>query len=122
MVGSAAPLASDAIPKEVSLIINGKRLVASNIRFSRFDELSLNAQERISEKTESKGVILVVTNQRFIAYGTSSGWKTIKTEAGESTDSFRVEDFAAFIITNKRFLNFNGETGVWGERSRRTER
>ncbi len=75
---SVAAKASDAIPKEVSLIINGKRLVASNIRFSRFDDLSLNAQERIAEQTESKGIILVVTNQRFIAYGVGSGWKAIK--------------------------------------------
>ena len=114
--------ASEIVAKEVSLILNGKRLVASNIRFSRFDELSLNAQERIQKKAESKGVLLVVTNQRFIAYGVSSGWRTRKTNAGEKLKTIKVEDYAAFITTDKRYLNFNGETGVWGEQERRTER
>ena len=113
---------SHAVAKEVSLIINGKRLVASNIRFSKFDTLDLNAQESIKEKLEAKGVILVITNQRFIAYGVSSGWRDTKTEAGEVVESARVEDFAAFITTDARFLNFNGETGIWGKRDRRTER
>jgi hypothetical protein len=114
--------AADSIPKEVTLIINGSRLVASNIRFSRFDTLRLNGRESIRERAEAKGVILIITNQRIIGYGVSSGWKDFKTEAGEKIESFTVEDFAAFITTDRRYLNFNGETGVWGKQNRRTER
>lgn len=110
----------DAVPKEVSLIINGKRLVASNIRFSKFDTLELNAQEKIRERGEAKGVILIVTNQRIIGYGVSGGWRDFKTQAGEEVESFTVEDYAAFVTTNNRYLNFNGETGQWGKQDRRT--
>ena len=118
----AAVEASDAIPKQVSLIINGKRLVASNIRFSRFDEINLGAQERIEEQAEGKGVIVVITNQRVIGYGINAGWRDLKTQAGEKLESLKVEDFAVFVTTDMRYLNFNGETGVWGERDRRTAR
>ena len=110
------------VAKEVSLIINGKRLVASNIRFSKFDTLELNAQERIKDQLEAKGVILIITNQRIIGYGVSSGWRDKKTQAGERIETTRVEDYAAFVTTSTRFLNFNGETGIWGEQDRRTER
>ncbi|MGI9289952.1 MAG: hypothetical protein ACR2QG_01585 [Gammaproteobacteria bacterium] len=120
--GATVHANSHRVAKEVSLIINGKRLVASNIRFSKFDTLELNAQERIREQLESKGVILVITNQRLIAYGVSSGWRDIKTIAGERIESSRVEDFAAFVNTSTRYLNFNGETGIWGKQDRRVER
>jgi hypothetical protein len=121
LVAMSAFANDNARPKEVSLIINGKRLVASNIRFSRFDTLNLNAQEKIRERAEAKGVILIVTNQRIIGYGVSGGWRDLKTEAGEKLESFTVEDYAAFVITNKRYLNFNGETGQWGKQDRRTK-
>ena len=114
--------ASDAIPKQVSLIINGKRLVASNVRFSTFAETKLNAQEVIEDKAEGKGVIVVVTNQRFIAYGLITGWSDLNTKAGEKVKSLSVEDYAVFITTSLRDLNYNGETGVWGVRDRRVER
>ena len=114
--------AADTIAKEVTLIINGDRLVASNIRLSRFDNLNLNAQENIRDQAEAKGVILIVTNQRIIAYGVRSGWKPLKTQASEKVESIKVEDFAAFVVTDDRYLNFNGETGVWAKRDRRTER
>jgi hypothetical protein len=113
---------SHAVAKEVSLIINGKRLVASNVRFSKFDTLELNAQEKIRDKLEAKGVILIITNQRIIGYGVSSGWRDFKTQAGEKVESFYVEDYAAFVTTNNRYLNFNGETGQWGKQDRRPER
>jgi hypothetical protein len=114
--------ASDAIPKQVNLVVNCKRLIASNIRLSRFDELNLRAQEEILERAEAKGVIVVITNQRIIGYGLISGWRDLKREAGENVESLLVEDFAAFITTDRRLLNFNGQSGVWGKRDRRTER
>ena len=114
--------ASEAVPKEVKLIVSGKRLIASNIRFSRFDELKLQAQESILQQAEGEAVILVVTNQRLIGYGILSGWRPMRTEAGERVESVSVEDFAAFVITSSRYLNFNGQTGIWGERDQRVER
>ena len=118
----AGLLASDAVPKQVSLIVNGKRLIASNVRLSRFDELNLRAQEKIVEQAEGNGVIVVITNQRIIGYGLISGWRDLKREAGEDIESLFVEDFAAFVTTDRRLLNFNGQSGVWGRRDRRTER
>ncbi len=115
-------LADDAVPKEVSLIINGSELVASNSRFSRFDLLDLNAQEKIREQAVGKQVILILTNQRIIGYGVGGGWRDFKMRAGEKIKSFYVEDYSAFVTTNKRYLNFNGETGVWGKQDRRTKR
>jgi hypothetical protein len=106
----------------VSLVVNGKRLIASNVRFSRFDELNLRAQEKILEQAEGKGVIVVITNQRIIGYGLISGWRDLKREAGENVESLLVEDFAVFITTDSRLLNFNGQTGLWGKRDRRTAR
>lgn len=117
-----AAYSSDAIPKQVSLIVNGKRLVASNVRFSTFSETKLNAQEVIEDKAEGKGVVVVITNRRFIAYGLTSGWSDLNTKAGEKVESLSVEDYAVFITTSMRHLNFNGETGVWGVRDSRVER
>jgi hypothetical protein len=50
------------------------------------------------------------------------GQHEIKTRASENVESISVEDFAAFITTNTRYINFNGETGAWGIRDRRVER
>ena len=113
-----APKAAEVVPKQVHLIIEGKRLVASNARFSRFDDLKLNAGERIIEKDVDKAAIVIFTNQRVIGYGVLSGWRSLDTHADEKVKELSAEDFAGLVITNKRTLNFNGQTGVWGERRR----
>ncbi len=110
--------AGDSVPKQVHLVIDGNRLIASNARFSRFDELKFNAREKLVGKAVGEATIVVFTNQRIIGYGVLSGWKSIRTEAGEKLKSLEAEDFAALVVTNLRLLNFNGESGVWGERSR----
>jgi hypothetical protein len=115
-------IASEAVPKQVHLIVQGNRLIASNVLFSRFDELKLNARERIIEQVEAEAVIVVVTNQRIIGYGLQSGWREMRTEAGEKLESLRVQDFSALIITDSRYLNFNGSTGLWGQQDQRVER
>ena len=115
-------IASEAVPKQVHLIVQGNRLIASNVLFSRFDELKLNARERIIEQAEAEAVIIVVTNQRIIGYGLQSGWREMRTEAGEKLESLRVQDFSALIITDSRYLNFNGSTGLWGQQDQRVER
>ena len=38
--------------------------------------------------------------------------------AGEKIVSLAAEDFAALVVTNKRYLNFNGQSGVWGLQER----
>jgi hypothetical protein len=115
-------IASEAVPKQVHLIVQGNRLIASNVLFSRFDALKLNARERIIEQVEAEAVIIVVTNQRIIGYGLQSGWREMRTEAGEKLESLRAQDFSALIITDSRYLNFNGSTGLWGQQDQRVER
>lgn len=119
---ASAGSASDAVPKQVHLVVDGNRLIASNARFSRFDELKFNAREKIVAQAVGEATIVIVTNQRIIGYGVLSGWRPIRTEAGEKLEEIEAEDFAALVITNLRLLNFNGESGVWGERSRPTNR
>ncbi len=104
--------------KQVYLLEEDGRLIVSNNRFSRFDELKLNARERIVEKLEAKSVVLVATNQRLIGYGVLTGFRDLKTEAGERIVELKAEDYAGLVITNRRLLNFNGKSGVWGQRGR----
>jgi hypothetical protein len=115
---SAAQTASSDVAKTVHFIVDGNRLVASNVRFNRFDELRLNAQERVDSFSEGDAVIVVVTNQRVIAYGAVSGWRTMDRVPNERVESVSAEDYAGLVVTSRRMLNFNGESGVWGERDR----
>lgn len=110
--------ASDAVPKQVHLIIENKRLIASNVRFSRFDTLKLNAQEKVLDKSVGEAVIVIITDKRFIGYGFLAGWRTVRRSPGEDVQNISVEDFAGLVVTSRRFLNFNGQTGVWGEQKR----
>ena len=119
---SAAQVTAGEVPKQVHFIIDGNRLVASNVRFNRFDELRLNAQERVDDSSEGDAVIVVVTNQRVIAYGAVSGWRTIDRVPSERIESLSAEDYAGLVVTSRRMLNFNGESGVWGERVRTVAR
>jgi hypothetical protein len=109
---------SGDVPKQVHLVIDGNRLVASNVRFNRFDELRLNPQERIDDSSEGDAVIVVVTNQRVIAYGVVSGWREVDRVPNERIESLAAEDYAGLVVTTRRMLNFNGESGVWGVRNR----
>jgi hypothetical protein len=110
------------VPKQVHLVVDGNTLVASNVRLNRFDELRLEAQERIREQRVGEAVAIVITNQRIIAYGVLSGWRAIDREPDEAIQSISAEDFAGLVVTDDRMLNFNGETGVWAEQKRRVRR
>jgi len=112
--------AQTRVAKQVFLVIDGDRLVASNVRTNGFDELRLEARERIQLSEEGEGVIVVVTSRRLLAYGAASGWTSQDRNPNERIESISAADYAGLIVTNKRMLNFNGETGVWGERQRRT--
>jgi hypothetical protein len=121
LVASLSPQLSAAqpqVPKQVHLVIDGNRLIASNIKLSRFDELQLAARERVRETEEGSAVILVATNQRMLAYGSTTGWRSINRVANEEVLSLSAEDYAGLIVTNQRLLNFNAETGVWAEYDR----
>jgi hypothetical protein len=110
--------AQDSVPKQVHLIVDGTRLVASNIRQSRFDDLKLNPRERIRDQSVGDAVIVVATNQRIIAYGSISGWRTLDRLANEEIESITADDYAGLIVTTQRLVNFNGETGVWAVHDR----
>jgi len=113
---------SQSVPKQVDLIVEGNRIVASNIRFSRFDDHRLNAQERIIDSHIGQAVIVLVTNQRIIGYGVISGWRSVSRIPNERIERISAEDFGGLVVTSERMLNFNGESGVWGERDRRAGR
>ena len=110
------------VPKQVHVVLDGNRVVASNVRLNRFDELKLGAQERIREQQVGEAVAIVVTNQRIIAYGVLSGWVAMDRVANETIQSVSAEDYAGLIVTDQRMLNFNGETGVWAVQRRRVSR
>jgi hypothetical protein len=110
------------VPKQVHLVLDGKRVLASNVRLNRFDELKLGAQERIREQRVGEAVAIVVTNQRIIAYGVLSGWRPIDRDVNETIQSISAEDYAGLVVTDQRMLNFNGESGVWGEQRRNVRR
>ena len=38
------------VPKQVHLVADGDKLFASNVKFNRFDELKLSAQERVLDQ------------------------------------------------------------------------
>jgi hypothetical protein len=133
LVGLAAAIASATapahaqstganVPKQVHLVLDGNRILASNVRLNRFDELKLGAQERIREQRVGEAVAIVVTNQRIIAYGVLSGWVPMDRVANETIESVSAEDYAGLIVTDQRMLNFNGETGIWAEQKRRVSR
>jgi len=106
------------VAKQVHLVNDNGRLFASNIKLNRFDELKLDAQERVLDQQEGAGVAVVVTNQRIVVYGVLSGWRSMDRLPNEQIESIMAEDYAGLIVTSTRMLNFNGETGVFAERKR----
>ncbi|NNF95751.1 MAG: hypothetical protein HKM94_02340 [Halobacteria archaeon] len=117
---SSTAAAVDPIPKLVYLVFDEDRIIASNIEFSRFDEIRLAAKEKVSDSAVGNAVIVVVTNNRIMGYSVKKlRWVTKPTLANEKLESISVEDYSALVRTSKRFLNFNGISGVWAEKSRR---
>ena len=81
-------MASEAQEKVLFLIKDSDRLVASNILFSRFDELKMSAKEEIVQQEVAEAVAVVVTNQRIIAYGAyAPGWQSERLIANEQVES-----------------------------------
>ena len=111
-------LAQDHVSKQVHLVTDNGKLFASNVKLNRFDELKLDAQERVQDQQVGAAVAVVITNQRIAAYGVLSGWRFLDRMPSEQIESIMAEDFAGVIVTSSRLLNFNGETGVWAAQKR----
>jgi hypothetical protein len=122
--GPVAPVAAQNgyVPKQVHLVTDNGKLFASNVKLNRFDELKLDAQERVLDQQVGAAVAVVITNQRIVAYGVLSGWRSIDRMPNEQVESITAEDYAGVIVTSSRLLNFNGETGVWAAQKRAVAR
>ena len=106
------------VPKQVHLVTDGAKLFASNVKLNRFDELKLNAQERVLDQQVGAAVAVVITNRRIAAYGVLSGWRSLDRMPNEQIESIKAEDYGGLIVTSLRLLNFNGQNGVFAERKR----
>ena len=112
--------ADNAVPKLVYLIFDEDKVIASNIEFNRFDELTLTAKEEVVSHEVGNAVAVVVTNKRIMGYSIYKiGWVTIETQANETLNSISAEDYSALVATSKRFLSFNGKVGSWAETARK---
>ena len=117
---SNTTVADNAVPKLVYLIFDEDKVIASNIEFNRFDELTLKAKEEVISHEEGNAVAVVVTNNRIMAYSIYKiGWVIKETQANEILENISAEDYSALIVTSKRFLSFNGKTGLWAETKRK---
>ena len=115
--------ASEAQEKVLFLIKDADRLVASNILFSRFDELKMSAKEEIVQQEVAEAVAVVVTNQRIIAYGAyAPGWQSERLIANERVESIQAEDSSVQVVTSDRLLSFYGRRGSWAITKRSIER
>jgi hypothetical protein len=124
LAAAVAPVAAQNgyVPKQVHLVTDNGKLFASNVKLNRFDELKLDAQERVLDQQVGAAVAVVITNQRIVAYGVLSGWRSIDRMPNEQIESITAEDYAGVIVTSSRLLNFNGETGVWAAQKRAVAR
>jgi hypothetical protein len=112
-------MAENSIPKLVYLLTEDNKLVASNIKFNRFDDMKLEAKEEVIEYAVGNAVIVVVTNKRIIGYSVyTASWRARGIEADEEIKHIAAEDYSALVQTSKRFLSFNGKNGVWAETQR----
>jgi hypothetical protein len=112
-------IAEDGIPKLVYLMMDDGKLIASNIKFNRFDDVKLQAKEKVLENAVGNAVIVVVTNKRIIGYSVyTATWRSRDIEPDEDVRSIAAEDYSALVQTSKRFLSFNGKNGVWAETQR----
>jgi hypothetical protein len=118
-VPATAVLAEESPAKLVYVVREGDKVFASNVLFSRSDELELTARETIFQQAEDNAIVALMTNQRLIAYSVyTAAWVTLSLQAGETVERLEAEDYSAFALTNRRILNFNGRTGNWSQTRR----
>lgn len=107
-----------AVPVQVKLIVEADRLVASNVRLSRLDVVDLDPEERVLKRAAAAAVIVVMTNQRLLGYGPAVGWRELARLPDELPENLAAVDYAGFVTTSRRLLNFNARTGIWAAESR----
>jgi hypothetical protein len=113
------PLAESQPPRQLYWHMEDDRVIVANIRFSRTDELRLRGREHIEETASSTAMLVLVTNQRFIGYSVyTASWQSRSRRPGESLETVEAEDWAGYVLTSRRVLNFNGRTAAWSERNR----
>jgi len=97
----------------------GDRIIVSNVRFSRTDELVLGGRERLEDTADSAAMLVLVTSRRFVAYSVyTASWQAVDRRPGETVEELAAEDWAAYVLTSRRVLNFNGRTAAWSEGNR----
>ena len=80
----------------------------------------MNAKEEVINHEVGNAVAVVVTNNRIMAYSIyKAGWVVKETLVNETLENVTAEDYSALIVTSKRFLSFNGKTGLWAETKRK---
>lgn len=95
------------------------RIIVSNVRFSRTDELVLAGREQIEATADSSAMLVLVTSRRFIGYSVyTASWQSVDRRPGESVERLAAEDWAGYVLTSRRVLNFNGRTAAWSEGNR----
>ena len=110
---------ADDVEKLLFLVVDKDEVIASNTKLGRFDRLEMSAKEHILEYKASNAVAVVITNQRFAAYGVYPGnWNSRRVIAGEKAELLEVADYSATLVTSDRILNFYGRTGTWSETKR----
>lgn len=110
---------ADEVEKVLFLVFEGREVVASNTKAGRFDRLKMHAKERVRDYEVANATAVVITNQRFAAYGVfAGGWQSKRIRAGEKLESIEVEDYSATLVTSDRILNFYGRNGTWSETRR----
>ena len=106
------------VAKQVALLVEPGQLLASNIQLGRIDVLELDADETLLRQAEADAALAALTDRRILAYGPAIGWRELALLPGEQLSELRAEDYAVFIVTDRRHLNFNARTGVWAEHLR----
>ena len=120
--GCAAPAYAEEVEKVLFLVVDKTGVYASNALTGRIDRLELHAKERIEDYQVANAVAVVVTNQRYAAYGVlPGGWQSVRVRAQEETESVEVGDYSATVVTSDRILNFYGRRGAWSEIRRAVE-
>ncbi|HHJ17043.1 MAG TPA: hypothetical protein ENJ80_10130 [Gammaproteobacteria bacterium] len=110
------PVFADEVEKILFLVVEKRDVVASNTRAGRFDRLEMHAKETVRDYKVANATAVVITNQRFSAYGAQAGgWQSKRRQAGEKVQSIEVADYSATLVTNDRILNFYGRSGTWSE-------
>ena len=113
------PVFAEDVEKLLFLVVEKGEVVASNTRTGRFDRLELSAKERIREYKVANAVAVVVTNQRYAAYGVLiGGWQSIRVRAQEKTVSIEAAEISqAFATGVAESMVSSGSTGydrkVW---------